>query len=244
MPMPRPTATVRVEITRCAPRSVSMAQPASVDNASPVAKPRIDASTPITAASPRTDANTWRLPAPTARSTASSLVRWATTMENVLATRNVPTNRVMPANTSMPVSMPSTIVLMMPTTWAVRSSALPTVTPLGSRSSIAALTAPTSASGATATRIVSTRSSPPNSSAFTTGSNTATASVNWNMELVSGTTGDTMAVTVICRRPVGRNTTTVSPTCALAAVVPPSLTANWSGPFGAVPETRFHWAGS
>jgi len=67
--------TVRPDTISSKPRSVSIAQPASVDSASPAAKPSSEAINPITAASPSTETNTWRRPAPTARSTASSRVR-------------------------------------------------------------------------------------------------------------------------------------------------------------------------
>ena len=52
------------------------------------------------AASASTERVTWRRVAPTARSSASSLVRWATSMVKVLTMRKVPTNSAMPAQAS------------------------------------------------------------------------------------------------------------------------------------------------
>ncbi len=92
--------------------------------------------------------------------------------------------------------------------------------------SIAELTVATSASGATATRMLSIRLPPPNSWALTAGSNTATAEVNVNKLEDSGVTDETTPVMVMSRRPVGRNTEAVSPTWASAALRPSLLTAN------------------
>ena len=71
----------------------------------PAATPAADAARPMTSDSPRTAANTWRRLAPTARSSASSRSRWATTIENVLKMTNAPTNSAMNPNVSRKVPM-------------------------------------------------------------------------------------------------------------------------------------------
>ena len=54
-------------------------------------RPIVEPSSPSTSASSCTDRITWRREAPSARSSASSRLRWATRIENVLTIRNVPT---------------------------------------------------------------------------------------------------------------------------------------------------------
>ena len=76
----------------------------------PTAKPRIDATSPVSAASIRTERNTCARVAPSARSSASSRVRCATRMLNVLMIRNEPTNSEMNAKTSSGVPMNVLIV--------------------------------------------------------------------------------------------------------------------------------------
>ena len=60
---------------------------------------------PTTNASNSTDRLTWRRDAPSARSRASSRLRCATRIENVLMIRNEPTTSAMPANTSRKIVM-------------------------------------------------------------------------------------------------------------------------------------------
>ena len=55
---------------------------------------------PTRAASASTERVTWRRVAPTARSSASSLVRWATSIVKVLTIRKMPTNSAIPAQAS------------------------------------------------------------------------------------------------------------------------------------------------
>ena len=71
----------------------------------PTKKPRIDATNPVTAASTSTDVITWARVAPSARNSASSRVRCATRMLNVLMMRKLPTNSEMNAKTSSGVPM-------------------------------------------------------------------------------------------------------------------------------------------
>ena len=59
-----------------------------------------EASAPITPASIRTDACTWRLYAPSVRRVASSRVRWVTVIESVFAMTKMPTKSATPANAS------------------------------------------------------------------------------------------------------------------------------------------------
>ena len=75
---------------RCSPSAITR----------PNARPRMEAITPVTAASAMTDVRTCDALAPSALSSPSSRVRWATRIENVLKMMNVPTNSATPANTS------------------------------------------------------------------------------------------------------------------------------------------------
>ncbi len=73
--------------------------------------PRAPPSRPSRNASPTTDHVIWRLLAPIARSSASSRVRRATSIEKVLRMMKVPTNRAMNAKTSRKVLMNPSAVL-------------------------------------------------------------------------------------------------------------------------------------
>ena len=69
----------------------------------PAMRPNADASNPVTNASTTTEVMTCRRLAPIARSSASSRVRCATMIENVLKMMNAPTNSAMNAKTSSAV---------------------------------------------------------------------------------------------------------------------------------------------
>ena len=58
----------------------------------PATNPTVDATRPTSTASNSTDPSTWRCPAPMARSSASSRLRCATMIENVLKMMNEPTS--------------------------------------------------------------------------------------------------------------------------------------------------------
>ncbi len=108
----------------------------------PATRPVTAATAPTTNASISTDRVTCRREAPTARISASSLVRWATSMVKVLAMMNVPTNRAIPAKTSRAVCMPL-IDRAMVSAWS-SASCLPVVVrtvPSGSALSSSALSA-------------------------------------------------------------------------------------------------------
>ena len=79
------------------PRS-SPCRPRAMRNPKP--RPIADATNPTMAASPRTERRTCRGLAPIARSSASSRVRCAIRIENVLKMVNAPTKIATPANTS------------------------------------------------------------------------------------------------------------------------------------------------
>ena len=69
----------------------------------PTSTPPIDATTPTTTDSTITDVRTCRRLAPRARNSASSRLRWVTTMLKVLKMMNAPTNSATKPNTSRPV---------------------------------------------------------------------------------------------------------------------------------------------
>ena len=82
------TTIVRVAMTeavagRSAPIALNRARRRGHEPRPP-SSPRIEASRPITSASSTTERSTWRRVAPSIRSSASSRVRWATVIENVL----------------------------------------------------------------------------------------------------------------------------------------------------------------
>lgn len=103
-PTSRAVATVPGETTSGPSGTVSPREPIRAripaPMPTPAARPVTAATVPTTNASISTDRVTWRREAPTARSSASSLVRWATSIVKVLAMMNVPTNRAIPAKTS------------------------------------------------------------------------------------------------------------------------------------------------
>ncbi len=74
-------------------------------SSTPRPRPMVDPTRPTTNASSSTDPVTWRLDAPSARSRASSRLRWATRIEKVLTIRNAPTTSEMPAKISRKVCM-------------------------------------------------------------------------------------------------------------------------------------------
>ena len=83
------------------PNSVRMPSASST----PRPRPTVEPIRPTTDASNSTDPVTWRVEAPSARSRASSRLRWATRIENVLTIRNAPTTRAIPAKISRKVWM-------------------------------------------------------------------------------------------------------------------------------------------
>ncbi len=99
----------------------------------PAARPATAAIAPTTNASISTERVTWRRLAPTARISASSLVRWATSMVKVLAMMKMPTNSAIPAKASRPVFMPS-MLLAICSAWS-SASFLPVVASTPSRGS-------------------------------------------------------------------------------------------------------------
>ncbi len=89
----------------------SALMPRASTNPSP--SPRVEPTTPTTKASNSTDRVTWRRDAPSARNSASSRLRWATRIENVLMMRKEPTNRAIPAKISRKVLMNDSALLML-----------------------------------------------------------------------------------------------------------------------------------
>ena len=88
---------------QCAARRRRRCRTASASSAPtpmPAPSPITDASSPITTASTSTDPIIWRRLAPIARISASSRVRCATMIENVLRIRKMPTNSATPAKPS------------------------------------------------------------------------------------------------------------------------------------------------
>ena len=90
------------------PRS-SASRPSAASTPRP--RPITEDTSPVMAASPSTERNTWRRFAPTMRSRASSRVRCPTMIENVLKMVNPPTNKEMNAKTS-------SAVLKKPSAWS------------------------------------------------------------------------------------------------------------------------------
>ncbi len=83
---PKPIASNRAWMPRAMP--------------TPTASPMIDASRPMTSASPTTFRSTWPRVAPRVRTMPNSRTRWATVMEKVLKMMKAPTNSATPAKVS------------------------------------------------------------------------------------------------------------------------------------------------
>ena len=96
--MVRGSSWVEVEGREIPKALSSPCSPIEITN--PKASPMAEAKRPTTSASPRTERRTCLAEAPIARSMASSRVRWAIRIENVLKMMKAPTNSEMPANTS------------------------------------------------------------------------------------------------------------------------------------------------
>ncbi len=92
---------------------------------------------PTTSASPSTDALTWRREAPSARSRASSRLRWATRIEKVFTIRNVPTTMATAANTSRKVLMKPRYFPMALLVSSAHASPVRTTTPGGTTAAAA-----------------------------------------------------------------------------------------------------------
>ena len=75
---------------------------------SPAAIPTIEPASPIASASATTERSTWRLVAPSARSSASSRERWATVIDRLFWIVKAPTNTAIPPNTSRNTRMKPT----------------------------------------------------------------------------------------------------------------------------------------
>jgi hypothetical protein len=109
MPVPRSSDTTTVRDAMTSAVGGSLRPIAATSAFSPIASttptptPTIDATSPTTAASTKTDVITCRRRAPSARNSANSLLRWATTMLKVLKMMNAPTNRATNPNTRSPV---------------------------------------------------------------------------------------------------------------------------------------------
>lgn len=116
----------------------------------PTAIPATEATRPSSSDSTTTDPKTCRRRAPTQRSRASSRVRWASRMVNVLATTSVATKTAMPANPSSRPPSTSTPLVNDLTCSSVRWAAVCTVAPLTSSRS-RSVTAVRSAPGAVRT---------------------------------------------------------------------------------------------
>jgi hypothetical protein len=131
-----PTPMTRAAMTVAAPttsgpsgsvRSVAYRMPRTpAPTPTPIARPATEATRPTVAASASTEKVTCRRLAPTARSSANSLVRWATSMLNVLTIRKTATKSAIPAQAS--------------STWP-SARTLPALTSACSAASCAAVTA-------------------------------------------------------------------------------------------------------
>ena len=134
--MPRPTAKAITTVVELMTRPVVGRSAPAAENAAvtpvarptPASNPMIDATSPSSVASTRTDPRTWRRLAPMARSRASSRVRWATRIENVLKMMKAPTTTAITPNTTSRIrkkeKFSCTVLALCAAAWApVRASA-------------------------------------------------------------------------------------------------------------------------
>ncbi len=116
IPMPTTSETITVRGRNCRlvvgslPPNASSRRRRPMATTTPKPSPTSEAITPTTVDSSSTEPSTWRRLAPRQRSSASSRVRWASTMVKVLTIRNAPTSRATPAKASRAVPRKRPIV--------------------------------------------------------------------------------------------------------------------------------------
>ena len=92
----------------------------------PAPTPSTAATSPTTTASSSTEPSTWARLAPRARSSASSLVRWATRIEKVFEMTKIPTSSAMAPNTTSAISRNPRLVWLSSDSWRAASSPVTT----------------------------------------------------------------------------------------------------------------------
>ena len=130
----------------------------------PSPRPMVEPTAPRTNASTITIRVTCRLLAPSARSSASSRLRWATRIENVLTMRKPPTTSEMPAKISRKVVRKPTASWIALAASSAASSPVTASTPSGSRSVTLAASSSWLVPGSAVTQMSVKASSPSSSS--------------------------------------------------------------------------------
>ena len=166
-PMSRPTITVRG--SRTSP-PVGISAPMAAKSAcrpNATAMPTPSPSTAPTSPTPNDSAISERTicprVAPSARSSASSRLRWATSMENVLRMMKLPTNSAMPAKTRRKISMKARPEAMSSAALSAASCPVRTVaaSPMTARTEAASTSCVTPSAATTSISVYSSR--PPSS---------------------------------------------------------------------------------
>ena len=201
----------------------------------PASRPTIPDTRPMSPASSSTPPRTCLLVAPTARSSATSRRRWATSTLKVFQMTNDPTSSATPANTS------STVVKMPKASWTESTAASAACSPV---------TASTPSGSSSAIRLRSSLASTPSSARTSTSSTSPSLpSTCWAVgrsnpasvapRMLSVSPKPTMPTSVKVCRPSSKMTVTWSPTKnpALLAVCA-STTSSW-GPEGTWPSRRW-----
>ncbi len=144
----------------------------------PTSTPTIEDTTPITKASITTEVITWRPLAPSARNSASSRVRCATMIENVLKMMNAPTNRATNANTRNAVRRNPRPVATWSWVSEITVAAVTASTSSGSTCEISRWSCTPETPGSATTEIVSNWPSRPNTCCAVGRSNSAQVAPN------------------------------------------------------------------
>ena len=197
----------------------------------PATMPRTEATNPVTVASDTTETMTCRRLAPMARRSASSFVRCATMMENVLKMMKAPTNSAMNANASS----------------AVRKNPSPSCSALDcSSDTVALVTASTPFGRAAATRTRRAEGSTPSFATTSISSNTPALSrkscavgrsnsASVAPPRLSTEPNPVMPEIVKDRMPLGPEIEIVSPSVRWYFDAVPASTTTCSGPWGGAP---------
>ena len=226
-------STCSVVVGTSIPKAASAARrPAATPMPRP--RPRPAATSPMTNDSAITENRTWRREAPTARSSASSRVRWATRIENVFQMISAPTSSEIAAKPSRPVvkklSPSATAALDSATTSADVTASSPPGRTAAMRSRSSSGEVP----GSPATAISSNTPALPSTCCAVARSKVAMVAP----ARLSASPNPAIPDTVNCRGPSASRIVTGSPGAkpCFAAVAASSTTS--PGPDGASPERR------
>ena len=197
----------------------------------PASTPSSEDTTPITVASTMTEVITCRPLAPSARNSASSRVRWATMIANVLKMMKAPTNRATNAKTRKAVRRKPRPVLTWSCASEVTVAAVTASTPFGSTSPIRRCSSTPETPASATTDTESSSPSLPSTRCAVGRSNSA------HVAPPRLSASPYPATPTTSNSPGGpsNTTSTRSPTWMSCACAVPASITTWSGPLGGDP---------